>query len=443
MLRGEELPEDADENVRRTRSAPPMAGPRTSPTIPPFRSRSSTSSSPTNATAPSTISGGRCSNTSTPSSSASPPRRPNRPSASSTRTSSPNTTTNAPSPMASTSATKSTASTPRSPNRAARSKKASTWTSATSRPRQSAGNNWTKTSPTPRRNWTAPSSCQSNPHRLQAFRDALFTELFPGARSCPRPSSSPRTIPTPRTSSTSAARSSGRATTSAKKSPTRPTRRNRQTCQVARTLIQEFRTSPQLRIAVTVDMIATGTDIKPLECLLFMRDVRSRIYFEQMKGRGTRVLRRPICRPSAARTRGPRPTSSSWTPSASAKATRPIPAAGEKPTVNFDKLLLGVALGKRDEDTLTTLAGASPVWTANSTPNSASKSQKSPAAKPSRRCPPRSCARLTPTPLPNEPPGSRALTRTKSHRKNSRPRRTQLLSKPAPRSTNRLCATRS
>ena len=41
---------------------------------------------------------------------------------------------------------------------------------------------------------------------------------------------------------------------------------------------------------MTVDMIATGTDVKPLECLLFMRDVRSRNYFEQMKGRGTRTL---------------------------------------------------------------------------------------------------------------------------------------------------------
>lgn len=37
-------------------------------------------------------------------------------------------------------------------------------------------------------------------------------------------------------------------------------------------------------------MISTGTDIKPLECLLFMRDVKSRIYFEQMKGRGTRTM---------------------------------------------------------------------------------------------------------------------------------------------------------
>jgi type I restriction enzyme R subunit len=58
----------------------------------------------------------------------------------------------------------------------------------------------------------------------------------------------------------------------------------------AKELIKEFCLSPRLRIAVTVDMIATGTDIKPLEVLIFLRDVRSRVYFEQMKGRGTRVL---------------------------------------------------------------------------------------------------------------------------------------------------------
>ncbi|MDA8412635.1 MAG: DEAD/DEAH box helicase family protein, partial [Desulfobacteraceae bacterium] len=46
-------------------------------------------------------------------------------------------------------------------------------------------------------------------------------------------------------------------------------------------LIAEFRTSPMPRIAVTVDMIATGTDIKPLECVFFMRMIRSRSFFEQ------------------------------------------------------------------------------------------------------------------------------------------------------------------
>ncbi|MDY0091766.1 MAG: DEAD/DEAH box helicase family protein [Candidatus Vecturithrix sp.] len=55
-------------------------------------------------------------------------------------------------------------------------------------------------------------------------------------------------------------------------------------------LIADFRNNYYPRIAVTVDMIATGTDVKPIECLLFMRDVRSSGYFEQMKGRGTRVI---------------------------------------------------------------------------------------------------------------------------------------------------------
>src|SRR5207248_2627900 len=57
-----------------------------------------------------------------------------------------------------------------------------------------------------------------------------------------------------------------------------------------KSVLAQFRNDYFPRIAVTVDMIATGTDVKPLECLLFMRDVKSRNYFEQMKGRGTRTL---------------------------------------------------------------------------------------------------------------------------------------------------------
>ena len=55
-------------------------------------------------------------------------------------------------------------------------------------------------------------------------------------------------------------------------------------------LIKAFRTSYYPRIAVTVDMIATGTDIKPVEIVVFMRSVKSRSFFEQMKGRGVRVI---------------------------------------------------------------------------------------------------------------------------------------------------------
>ncbi|HEV8113177.1 MAG TPA: DEAD/DEAH box helicase family protein [Planctomycetota bacterium] len=54
-------------------------------------------------------------------------------------------------------------------------------------------------------------------------------------------------------------------------------------------MIQQFRGSFWPRIAVTVDMVATGTDIRPVEVVLFMRSVRSRLLFEQMKGRGVRI----------------------------------------------------------------------------------------------------------------------------------------------------------
>lgn len=57
-----------------------------------------------------------------------------------------------------------------------------------------------------------------------------------------------------------------------------------------KSVLASFRNDYHPRIAVTVDMIATGTDVKPLECLLFMRNVKSTGYFEQMKGRGTRTI---------------------------------------------------------------------------------------------------------------------------------------------------------
>lgn len=63
-----------------------------------------------------------------------------------------------------------------------------------------------------------------------------------------------------------------------------------QTEEDPKSILASFRNQYNPRIAVTVDMIATGTDVKPLECLLFMRDVRSRNYYAQMLGRGARVL---------------------------------------------------------------------------------------------------------------------------------------------------------
>jgi len=55
-------------------------------------------------------------------------------------------------------------------------------------------------------------------------------------------------------------------------------------------ILSNFRNSFYPRIAVTVDMISTGTDVKPIECVFFMRNVKSAGFFEQMKGRGVRVI---------------------------------------------------------------------------------------------------------------------------------------------------------
>ena len=111
------------------------------------------------------------------------------------------------------------------------------------------------------------------------------------------------------------------------------------------------------RIAVTVDMIATGTDVKPLECLIFMRDVRSKNYFEQMKGRGTRTLSKEDLQkvtPSATDNKDHFVIVDAVGVTRSRKTdTRPLE---RKPTVSLKELLMNVALGARDEDTLTSLA---------------------------------------------------------------------------------------
>lgn len=55
-------------------------------------------------------------------------------------------------------------------------------------------------------------------------------------------------------------------------------------------LIRDLRTERDFRIAVTVTLVATGTDVKPLEVVLFMNDVKSDVLYTQMKGRGCRTL---------------------------------------------------------------------------------------------------------------------------------------------------------
>ena len=121
-------------------------------------------------------------------------------------------------------------------------------------------------------------------------------------------------------------------------------------------LLSSFRNSYNPRVVVTVDMIATGTDIKPVEIVFFMRNVRSRGFFEQMKGRGVRTIS---------------PTDfNAVTPDSPNKDRFVIvDAVGvtenelsdsysleRKPTISFEKLLDLVSMGDRDPDTLSSLA---------------------------------------------------------------------------------------
>ncbi|MBM4263545.1 MAG: DEAD/DEAH box helicase [Deltaproteobacteria bacterium] len=122
-------------------------------------------------------------------------------------------------------------------------------------------------------------------------------------------------------------------------------------------ILGNFRNSYYPRIAVTVDMISTATDVKPIECVFFMRNVKSAGFFEQMKGRGVRIIS-----PDKLKT---------VTPSAKTKDRFVIVDAvgvceqdktdshtlNRKPSATLAELLEYVAQGGTDPDAFTTLAG--------------------------------------------------------------------------------------
>ncbi len=122
-------------------------------------------------------------------------------------------------------------------------------------------------------------------------------------------------------------------------------------------ILANFRNSYYPRIAVTVDMISTGTDVKPIECVFFLRNVKSAAFFEQMKGRGVRIIS-----PDKLKV---------VSPSAKAKERFVIVDAvgvceqdktdshtlNRKPSATLPELLEYVAQGGTDPDALTTLAG--------------------------------------------------------------------------------------
>lgn len=117
---------------------------------------------------------------------------------------------------------------------------------------------------------------------VQTFKDSLFTELFPSRETVPKTLIFAKDDSHAEDIVHIVRKVFGRGDDFCQKITYRSDRPEE--------LIRRFRTQLNPRIAVSVDMISTGTDIKPLECLVFMRAVRSSGYFEQMIGRGVRTI---------------------------------------------------------------------------------------------------------------------------------------------------------
>ena len=198
--------------------------------------------------------------------------------------SSANTPMKKPWPTGSTSATTSISSKPKITKKGADIWKANMSISAKSSPARSAGSSWTRMSPIP------PKQLDEevvNPNQIRTiiktFKATSLPEIFPGRKEVPKTLIFAKTdshaddiIQIVREEFGEGNAFCKKVTYKADEDP--------------KSVLAQFRNDYHPRIAVTVDMIATGTDVKPLECLLFMRDVKSRNYFEQMKGRGTRTL---------------------------------------------------------------------------------------------------------------------------------------------------------
>jgi type I restriction enzyme R subunit len=184
---------------------------------------------------------------------------------------------------------------------------------------------------------------------IRAFRDKLFTEVFPGRTHVPK------TLIFAKDDSHAddivqiVREEFGKGNDFCQKITYRTSD--------PETVLSDFRTRYFPRIAVTVDMIATGTDVKPLEIVMFMRAIRSRNFFEQMKGRGVRVIDTTDLQ--------------SVTPDAAGKdrfvlidclgllehGFSDTVSLERKPGVSLQKILNAVAGGTTDPDILSSLAG--------------------------------------------------------------------------------------
>jgi len=186
---------------------------------------------------------------------------------------------------------------------------------------------------------------------VKAFRDKLFTDIFPGRTEVPKTLVFAKDDAHAENIVEILREEFGKGNDFAQKITYRTTG------VTPKDLIKSFRNSYHPRIAVTVDMIATGTDIKPVEIVVFMRAVKSRTFFEQMKGRGVRVIK-----PDDLKAVTPDATSKDHfvivdTVGVCEQDKTDARPMEKKPSVAFEKLLQAVALGNMEEDVLTSIAG--------------------------------------------------------------------------------------
>lgn len=183
---------------------------------------------------------------------------------------------------------------------------------------------------------------------LETYRDTLPTELFPGRTEVPKTLIFAKDDHHAEEIVMIAREVFGKGNDFAKKITYAATEPEK--------ILAQFRTEYLPRIAVTVDMIATGTDVKAIEALIFLRDVRSSIYFEQMRGRGVRSIA-PV---DLGRVTPDAPAKDRFVlidavgvTESEKTITQPLE---RKRQVSFEKLLEQVASGASDEDTVSSLA---------------------------------------------------------------------------------------
>jgi len=186
---------------------------------------------------------------------------------------------------------------------------------------------------------------------LEAYRDSLFTELFPGRSEVPKTLIFCKDDHHAEEVVGIVREVFGKGNDFAKKITYRTDVGDPEQ------LIRQFRNDYNPRIAVTVDMIATGTDVKPLEVLIFLRDVKSEQYFDQMKGRGVRTINptqlRQVTPDAEEKTRFVLVDAVGVTESLK-HVSQPLE---RDRVISFDRLIDDIAAGRRDDDALSTLAG--------------------------------------------------------------------------------------